>query len=165
MHRTGLGSPGLSNVEKSMDAYIVIGNSNTRKSSVVRSLSGCFNRSVRDILPHGAKHPLRVYARVGALQDTRTSVEAFLAEVARSRCNAVLCCLLPSAHPNHPVDCPDAPAYLAGFKAAGWRIRSVAVLGQNAGEVRSANLRQFTQAPTAPINVTARDVRLHFGWE
>jgi hypothetical protein len=148
-----------------MDAYIIIGNPNTRKASVVRSLTGCFNRSVREILPYGGKGPLRVYARAGALQETRTSIEAFLAEVGRSRCSAVLCCLQPSAHPNHPIDCPDAPAYLAGFKAAGWRIRSVAVLGQNDGGVRSPNLRHFTQAPTAPINVTARDVRLHFGWE
>ena len=32
-----------------MDAYILIGNANTRKTSVTRSLTGCFNRSVRDI--------------------------------------------------------------------------------------------------------------------
>ena len=32
-----------------MDAYILIGNANTRKTAVVRSLSGCFNRSVREI--------------------------------------------------------------------------------------------------------------------
>jgi hypothetical protein len=148
-----------------MDAFIIIGNPNTRKSSVVRSLTGCFNRSVRDVLPRGAKSPLRLYARAGALQETRTGIDAFLAEVGRSRCTAVLCCLLPSAHPNHPDDCPDALTYLAGFNAAGWHIRSLAVLGQNDGGVRSPDLRQFTQAPTAPINVTARDVRLHFGWE
>jgi hypothetical protein len=148
-----------------MDAFIIIGNPNTRKSSVVRSLTGCFNRSVRDVLPRGAKSPLRIYARVGALQETRTGIEAFVAEVGSSRCGAVLCCLLPSAHPNHLVEFPAALAYLAGFKAAGWRIRSVAVLGQDDGGARSPVLRQFTQAPTAPINVTARDVRLHFGWE
>jgi hypothetical protein len=38
------------------------------------------------------------------------------------------------------------------------------VLGQNGGGVRAANLRQYPQAPTAPINVTARDVRAQFGW-
>jgi hypothetical protein len=30
--------------------------------------------------------------------------------------------------------------------------------------VRATNLRQYTQAPTAPVNVTARDVRAQFGW-
>ena len=56
-----------------MDAYIVIGNANTRKASVLRSLTGCFNRSVREILPLDAAAPLRLYARVGSLQDTRTT--------------------------------------------------------------------------------------------
>ena len=142
-----------------MDAYLIIGNPNTRKASLVRSLTGCFNRSVRDIQIQGSKTPLRFYARVGALQDARTSVEDFVAEAGRARCQAVVFCLSPSS-----TDRPDAQAYVAGFKAAGWRIKAVAVLGQNGGGVRASNLRQYPQAPTAPINVTAREVRAQFGW-
>jgi hypothetical protein len=148
-----------------MDAYLVIGNPNTRKASLVRSLTGCFNRSVRDIQPLGDMPALRLYARVGSLQDTRCAPEDFVAEAARARCNAVLCCLAPGADPDHAERYPDAAAYLAAFKAAGWRIRAIAVLGQNGGEVRSPHLRQFPQAPVAPINQTARAVRAHFGWE
>jgi len=148
-----------------MDAYIVIGNPNTRKSSVIRSLTGCFNRSVRDIQRQDGLGPVRIYARAGALQDTRTTADDFIAEAQRSRCAAVICCLLPSAHPNHPLEGPDAGSYLAAFKAAGWRIKSIAVLGQDGGGVRSSNLRQFTQASTAPINTTAHQVRSHFGWQ
>jgi hypothetical protein len=148
-----------------MDAYIVIGNPNTRKASVVRSLTGCFNRSVRDIQPLDGKQALRLYARVGALQDSKAGPEDFVAEVGRARCTAVLCCLAPSANPDHADRYPDAISYLAAFKAAGWRIRAIAVLGQNGGGVRSANLLQLPQAPTAPINHTARAVRAHFGWE
>jgi hypothetical protein len=147
-----------------MDGYIVIGNPNTRKSSLVRSLTGCFNRSVRDILPVGADAALRLYARVGCLQDTRTTPEDFIAEAARSRCAAVLCCLAPSANSNDRSLYPDAQAYLARFKAEGWRIRAIAVLGQNAGGVRGPTLRQFPLATTAPINATAHAVRSHFGW-
>jgi hypothetical protein len=147
-----------------LDAYIVIGNPNTRKSSLVRSLSGCFNRSVRDILPADGRHPLRVYARTGALQETRTGIDDFITEAGRSRCGTVLCCLWPSAHPIVPEQCPDALSYIEGFKAAGWRIVAVAVLGQNGGAVRSPKLRQFTQAPTDPINATARAVRAFFDW-
>jgi hypothetical protein len=147
-----------------MDAYILIGNPNTRKASLVRSLSGCFNRSVRDILLQGAKVPVRVYARVGTLQDTRTAAQDFLLEVADKRCTAVLCCLSPSPRPHEPDLYPDAQAYLSEFKASGWRIRSIAVLGQNAGGVRSPQLQQFIQAGIAPINVTAQAVRAHFGW-
>jgi hypothetical protein len=148
-----------------MDLYVVIGNPNTRKASVVRALTGCFNRSVRDILPLGAKAPLRLYARVGSLQDTKAGPGDFLTEVGRARCGAVLCCLAPSAHPDHADQYPDAQAYLDAFKAAGWRLRSIAVLGQNGGGVRSPHLRQFPLATTAPINATARAVRAHFGWE
>jgi hypothetical protein len=148
-----------------MDTYIVIGNPNTRKASVVRSLSGCFNRSVRDIQPLSGKPLLRLYARVGTLQDSKSAPADFIAEATRMRCSAVLCCLAPSANPDHPDRYPDAQAYLAAFKAAGWRVRSIAVLGQNGGGVRSPNLLQFPQAPIAPINQTARAVRTHFGWE
>ena len=148
-----------------MDAYIVIGNPHTRKSSLVRCLTGCFNRSVRDIQPLGGRSAVRLYARVGALQDTRTGPEDFIAEVARSRCTAVLFCLAPSAHAAHPDTCPDATAYIAALQAAGWRVRAIAVLGQNTGGVKSPSLRQFPLATTAPINVTAQAVRAHFGWE
>ena len=147
-----------------MDAYVVIGNPHTRKSSLVRCLTGCFNRSARDIQPADGRPVLRLYARVGALQDTRTRPEDFVAETLRSRCAAVLYCLAPTANPQHPGLYPDASSYLAHFEATGWRLRSIAVLGQNAGGVRSPLLRQFPLATTAPINVTAQAVRAHFGW-
>lgn len=148
-----------------MDAYIVVGNPHTRKSSLVRSLTGCFNRSVRDIQPLGGRPPMRLYARAGALQDTRTGPEDFIAEVARTRCSAVLFCLTPSAPAGRTDGCPDAPAYLAALQAVGWRVRAIAVLGQNSGGLKSPALRQFPLAPTVPINVTAQAVRAHFGWE
>lgn len=147
-----------------MDAYILIGNANTRKTSIVRSLSGCFNRSVRDIQLQSGKRPVRFYARVGALQNTRTTVEEFTHEVARSRCEAVLFCLSPNAHKTDLLEYPDAQAYVAALRERGWRIKAVAVLGQDSGGVRAPNLRQHIQAPTAPVNVTARDVRAQFGW-
>lgn len=147
-----------------MDCYLIIGNSNTRKTSIIRSLTGCFNRNVRDIQMQGSRTPLRLYARVGTLQDTRTSVDDFLAETRRARCQGVICCLSPAPHSDDAERCPDAQAYLAGFLAAGWRCKGVAVLGQNGGGVRATNLRQYPLAPTAPINVTARDIRAQFGW-
>ncbi len=147
-----------------IDVYVIIGNPRTRKSSIVRSLTGCFNRSVRDIVLQGVRNPVRFYARVGSLQDTNTSIEDFVAEVGRTRCSAVICCLSPGANPNSFAACPDAKAYIDGFKAAGWRIKGVAVLGQNGGGVRATNLRQYPQAPVAPINATARDIRAQFGW-
>ncbi|WP_372661201.1 hypothetical protein [Hydrogenophaga sp.] len=147
-----------------MDAYIIIGNANTRKASLVRSLSGCFNRSVRDIQLQGPKKPQRFYARVGALQDTRTTVEQFVAEVAKARCEAVLFCLSPGANKTDLLEYPDAQTYVAELRALRWHIKAIAVLGQNSGGVHAPNLRQYTHAPAAAVNVTAKDVRAQFGW-
>lgn len=146
-----------------LNAYIIIGNANTRKASLVRSLSGCFNRSVRDIVLQGDKRPQRFYARVGTLQDTRTSIEEFVQEVSRARCESVLFCLSPGAKPDQP-ELPEATAYVAAFRKLGWRIKGIAVLGQNDGGVRAPNLRQYPQAPATPLNLIARDVRAQFGW-
>lgn len=147
-----------------MDLYLVVGNSNTRRASVVRCLTGCFNRSQRDILTLDGSRPLRLYARVGALQETRTTAQDFIDEVLKTRCDAVLCCLSASSYGSGPGALPDAPAYLQAFKAAGWRLRAVAVLGQNSGGIKAPNMRQFPQATTAPINVTAAEVRALFSW-
>lgn len=146
-----------------MDAYLLIGNANTRKTSVIRSLTGCFNRSVRDIQLQSGR-PVRFYARVGALQNTRTTLDEFVQEVNRSRCDAVVFSLLPTAVQTDLMDYPDAQTYVAGLRERGWRIKGVAVLGQDGGGVRAPNLRQYVQAPSAPVNLTARDVRAQFGW-
>ncbi|MEY2689741.1 MAG: hypothetical protein RL375_3940 [Pseudomonadota bacterium] len=147
-----------------MHAYVVIGNPNTRKSSVLRCLTGCFNRSVRDIQLQGGTAPLRLYARVGALQESRTTADEFELEISRKRCAAVAFCLWPSAHPLEPGTYPDAQTYLDAFRAKGWTVDAIAVLGQNAGGVKHTRLRQFPQASTDPINLTAQQVRSLFGW-
>ncbi len=76
----------------------------------------------------------------------------------------MLFCLSPSAHKTDLLEYPDAQSYVAALRELGWRIQAVAVLGQDGGGVQAPNLRQHTQAPTAPINLTARDVRAQFGW-
>ncbi len=147
-----------------MDAYLLIGNPGTRKSTVIRCLSGCFNRSVRDIQMQDSKRPVRCYVRAGTLQNSRTTADEFVQEVARARCDAVLFSLLPTALKGEAIEFPDAQTYVAELRQRGWRICGVAVFGQDGGGVRAPNLRQYVQAPAAPSNLTARDVRAQFGW-
>ena len=147
-----------------MDLYLIVGNPHTRRASVVRSLTGCFNRSVRDIELLSGKATLKLYARVGSLQETKTRPQDFVTEVAAARCQAVLCCVVPNALASAPTLYPSAQDYLDHFKAQGWRVRSIAVLGQNSGGIKAPTLRQFPQSGTAPINITAGAVRKHFGW-
>ena len=74
--------------------------------------------AARDIQPVGGKPALRLYARVGCPQDTKTSPEEFVAEVRRVRCEAVLCCLAPAPTRSRP-PLPGAAEYIRHFKAEG----------------------------------------------
>lgn len=148
-----------------MEAYVLIGNPQTRKSSLIRCLTGCYSRGVRDIaLQRG--DAIRVYARISALQESRTQAADFIAEVQRSRCRQVLFSLWPEANTQDTQRWPDAASYLQALKTAGWTFRKTAVLGayplklDQAGEVA-----QFPNVLTQPINASAQLIRNHFGWK
>lgn len=146
-----------------MDAYVIIGDANTRKSSVMRSLTGCFNRSVRQIETRNST-TLDVYARVSSLQESETEPSAFLQEVLKTGQQCVVLCLWPQANPLNPSKYPDAHAYLSAFSAAGWQFRSCAILGNSGISPAIPNVARFPNVLQQPINVTAQAVRTHFGW-
>ena len=150
----------------SLTAYVLIGSARTRKSTLLRCLTGCYSRNLRDIELVGGG-AVRLYARVSALQDSRTSPEDFLAEVGRQRCSHTAFILAPQRSPIDPQRLPDAQAYLDAFTQAGWRIEKVAVLGadpfQPSGGARSTVAR-FPNVLNQPINSSAAQLRQHFGW-
>jgi hypothetical protein len=147
-----------------LTAYLLIGDSNTRKSSLLRALTGCFNRSLRDIELRNGK-VLRLYARAAALQESRTNATDFIAEVARSRCSAVAFALLPEANPTDPLNLPDAHAYLRVFASAGWQFERTALLGAHPIKPALAGTARFPSVMSQPINHSAQSVREHFGWK
>lgn len=144
-----------------MDAYVIIGGPNTRKSSVTRSLTGCYNRNVRDILLQNGTQ-IQIYARVSSLQESKTKAQDFIAEVNQNQCQSVVFCLWPTSNPSSPIAYPDATAYLSDFKTAGRNIINVAVLGNTPAIY--PNQASFPNSQTNPINQTAQAVRVHFGW-
>lgn len=144
-----------------MDAYVIIGGPNTRKSSVTRSLTGCFNRNVRNILLLNGTQ-IQIYARVSSLQESETTANDFIAEVNQQQCQSVIFCLWTTPNPSNPTAYPDATAYLSSFNAAGWNIIRVAVFGN--APTSYPNQALFPNSQTDPINLTAQAVRLHFGW-
>jgi hypothetical protein len=146
-----------------MNAYLLIGGAHTRKSTLLRCLTGCFNRSVRDIeLLNGRS--VRLYARVAALQALRTEPAEFIAEVAATRCSDVALVLWPEAHPHDARRCPDALGYIAAFQAAGWKIAKVAVVGAHPLALKLPGLARFPSVLHQPINASAQLIRAHFGW-
>lgn len=146
-----------------MDAYVIIGNANTRKSSVLRSLTGCFNRSNRDIQLL-SKINLRIYARVSSLQESKIEPKDFIKEVVATGQSSVVFCLWPHANAYDPARYPAADVYIAEFAKAGWVFQASAVLGASTFAPATPRPAHFPNAPSQPINVAAQAVRLHFGW-
>lgn len=147
-----------------MKAYLIIGEPETRKSSLLRSLTGCFNRSERDIqLLDGSS--IRIYARVSALQETKTSPKDFINEVNKRGCPYVLFSLLPDPNPLFPIPYPDAQLYIDLFEEAGWSFVKTAVLGTHPISPALPNVAHFPRAPSLPINLVAKNVRTHFEWQ
>lgn len=147
-----------------VEAHVLIGNPNTRKATLLRCLSGCFNRSVRDLETQSGQR-IRVYARVSALQESRTTPSAFMEEVARSRCSQVLFSLWPDAHPHDGEAWPDANAYLDHFRRAGWAIRHAALLGAAPLKPHAQQVLTLPSVLSQPVNATAAQLRQHFGWK
>lgn len=145
-----------------MDAYVVIGDPNTRKSSVIRSLTGCFNRSRRTILLQNGTQIL-IYARVSSLQEFETTAQEFIAEATHTNCQTVIFCLWPTENQIDPISYPNATAYLAEFIAAGWNIVHVAILG--ATPAIYPNQASFPNSQSDPINQTAQSIRTFFKWK
>lgn len=146
-----------------MDAYLIVGDANTRKSSVLRSLTGCFNRSNREILLVNQQQ-IDVYARVSSLQESKTTPADFIAEATATGQSTVVFCLWPGPNPDDPVSYPDAAAYVFAFQAAGWQFQASAVLGSTPFRPATPRVQVFPNTPAQPINVGAQAVRTHFGW-
>lgn len=146
-----------------MDAYLIVGEPNARKSSVLRALTGCANRSVRDIrLASGLD--VEMYARVSSLQESKTTPAQFINEASTKGPQTVVFCLWPFANPLPAAKCPDADGYIAAFQRAGWNLIACAVLGHTTYRPTMQRVRHFPAATGDPINVTAAAVRSHFRW-
>ncbi|MGA0569341.1 hypothetical protein ACO2Q9_01335 [Variovorax sp. VNK109] len=146
-----------------MNAFVILGDANTRKSSVLRSLTGCFNRSVRQVqLSSGSV--LDIYARVSSLQESETEPQKFINEVAGTGQSSVIFCLWPHANSKNPLKYPDAHAYISAFTKAGWQFRASAVLGASPIRPATPRVAYFPTIVDQPINIGAQSVRQHFQW-
>ncbi len=146
-----------------MNAYLLIGEPGTRKSSLLRSLTGCFNRNERDIQLLDGR-TISIYARVSTLQESKTTPKDFLAEVQKRNCPNVIFSLLPDPNPLFPIPFPDAQTYIDAFLAAGWNFVATAVVGVHPISPTVPNVAHFPRAASLPINIVARNIRAHFDW-
>lgn len=147
-----------------MDAYAIVGAPATRKSTLIRCLTGCYNRNIRDILLTNEKK-IQVYAVTNSLQATHLTSEIFMKESARTRCQAVLFGLWPNSHPANPIKYPDALTYLNDFMIDGWRVKKVIVLGDCDSHIyRQFDMLTLPDVDKEPINISAKKAREFFDW-
>ena len=146
-----------------MKAYVIIGEAQTRKSTMVRCLTGCASRGVRHILTRDGDE-IALYARVLALQESGTSAQDFIAEARASGCKHSLFCLWPGQKQTRGESYPSADTYIRELRQAGWQIHRVAVLGQPAISLPWRQMAQFADVNAVPVNLTASRVRDYFDW-
>lgn len=155
-----------------MNAYVLIGSPNTRKSSICRALTGCFAGNIREIRTQNGK-TLRLYVRVTALQETKTSPADYIEEAKEKAVRHVLFSLWPHQRLDDPAQFPDAQGYLEYFVKHGWQVSSIAILGQSSAHLDPDAIgidklvnhpRSFPNTFIDPVNLSAAGIRKHFGW-
>ncbi|CAD15629.1 hypothetical protein [Ralstonia pseudosolanacearum] len=149
-----------------MDAYIVIGDANSFKSSTVRSLTGCRIRGVRDFVQ--GKIVMSTFVQLSSLQEGPNYIapREFIREVNKSGARSTIFPLRASPHRGRS----DANVYIQEFVKAGWKIKGVAIL-------HSPNFQLIARLPASCIfhyhpgsdplyyaNQLASQVRKDFGW-
>ena len=149
-----------------MDAYVVIGDANSFKSSTVRALTGCRVRGLRELVQGGVV--MNTFVQLSSLQEGSNwkPPKDFVREVRQSRAKSVIVPLRGLSHRGRP----DANIYLDAFVNAGWNIKGIALLHcpkfSLVAAVPHAALCPFPSrgAPHHYANELAAQVRTTFGW-
>lgn len=148
-----------------MDAYVIIGEENSGKSSVTRCLTG--SRRSRTRLVATLSIIIKVYIHLVSLHEDKKHKKTpadFEQKVQEEDCDAVLFSLWPHSGNG----CPDADTYLQYFVGRGWNIGRVACLGIPVSRITtslpSGTILSFPTVEPTPANDVAAQVRNHFGW-
>lgn len=118
-----------------MDAYVIIGENDSGKSSVTRCLTGSGSGKIRNRPIAKRCHTIiNVYVHLSSLQEDYKRIKNpadFVRQVNRENCDAVLFSLWPHGRGGGNKR-PDADTYLRHFvDVAGWKIVKVACLGSS----------------------------------
>ena len=150
------------------NVWIIQGGPNTRKSSVIRCLTGLARRNQNpydiQLLPRVGGGYIPVYVVVSALQEPAPAQtpQQFVAFITQHRHMNVLVCLRIQGTPHCQY---DAVEYHREFVAAGWNIQDVVTLGPYPGSPPAAPQNvAFPAAPNAPANSIARRIRTRWQW-
>lgn len=150
--------------------HIIIGDSNTRKSSLLRCLTGIGSgNSTRylDITEASGK-TIQAYCILSALQENYKPLHPaeFILYVKGLVPQPTDVAFTLRVSPRGAY--PGFAAYLQAFAATGWPVLNVALLGASACQqvqpVSVSSITSVSASPQQPTNLTASKVRVAWGW-
>ncbi|HCH5095915.1 hypothetical protein NDJ85_22635 [Vibrio parahaemolyticus] len=151
--------------------HIVIGDSDTRKSSLIRALTGAGQgQSRKDLEVEKANGTIStIHVMQSALQENYKPQlpQQYINFVNQHSTDEFLFSLRVTNVVANGVTYPDAIDYIHQFKQAGFSIASVALLGHSANKLnlsQCGNVVQQPQSHGTPTNKTASQVRQTWGW-
>ena len=161
-----------------MNAYVIIGENNSGKSSITRCLTGSGSGKTRTrAIATVSDTIINVYVHLSSLQEDYKRIKNpadFVSQVGQEKCDAVLFSLWPHDRGGDNKR-PDADAYLRHFEdVADWNIVKVACLGDSASRIATSFREGVSDTfpivtppetnPAMPANKVSALVSRHFGW-
>jgi hypothetical protein len=150
--------------------FVVLGDNGTRKSSLVRALSGVGRRTVVDLAFHGGDEKTHVEVRSG--QESGLTPQAFTALIDAQLVRwPILNVLVPfwvTGGHMKGTTYPGGNDYIDAIIHRGWPIAEIIVLGQPALPFQlphgAPTPRFIPNSATSPANNTASQVRSWWHW-
>jgi len=137
-----------------------MGDTKTRKSAVIRALTGAHKRGVYDVAT--SLGVLNVYVQISSLQEDNITPAKFVREHLKDE--NVLIPLWIKGRGKFP----DGDVYLARFLQAGWYISGLVILGVKNVKIKIPNgvpnPVYFPNSKVEPANKTANSIRKLWGW-
>ena len=148
-----------------MNVYVIMGEGNTRKSSLVRCLTGIHEKS-KEKKPHivaTQEGDIPVKIRIGSLQEVKKLPAEFIAECKLHDVPNILCAVRIEPEKS----CPSGVEYLNAFIKEGWEVKPVIALDTISIPDFPKDLEQpmyLYGSKSTPTNAMAARVRELWGW-
>lgn len=152
--------------------HIIIGDANTRKSSLIRCLTGVGSRDALLDVKEASGNDIKVYCMHSALQEKPIAPLDFIATVSAlsTQPTDVAFTLRVNGLTKQKTYYPPFSDYLAAFSKVNWPVVNVALLDANAcripmGSFRGVRVCSEPNSKNQPTNQTASLVRAVWQWE
>ncbi|NIA11973.1 MAG: hypothetical protein GWP10_20195 [Nitrospiraceae bacterium] len=146
-----------------INAFIIMGNENSRKSSTIRALTGAYNKGIYKVATRSGN--INIFVQISSLQESKLSPTEFINSIKNQEVQNVLVPLWISEKNNN---FPSGCNYIHDFQGANWNIKGRVVLGtRNLPCELPTNVIQPEFIPNStilPANEIASKIRNWWNW-